>query len=106
MFRVIKHRSRKYIDPITGKKFIATLMDEIRKCGLPGADMTAFVSFMNATMMRATLGAYRKYACLFDVCKKYCMAHLIRDIRFLAEHTVKYYFQGPTPSLLPQTQRA
>ena len=34
-------------------------------------------------------GAYRKYARLFDVRMQYCMAHLIREIRFLAEHGVK-----------------
>lgn len=34
-------------------------------------------------------GAYRKYARLFDVRVQYCMAHLIREIRFLAEHKVK-----------------
>jgi transposase len=34
-------------------------------------------------------GTYRKYARLFDVPVQYCMAHLIREIRFLAEHNVK-----------------
>ena len=34
-------------------------------------------------------GAYRKYARLFDVRVQYCLAHLIREIRFLAEHSVK-----------------
>ena len=34
-------------------------------------------------------GAYRKYARLFDARVQYCMAHLIREIRFLAEHSVK-----------------
>ncbi len=34
-------------------------------------------------------GAYRKYARLFDTWVQYCMAHLIRDIRFLAEHRLK-----------------
>jgi transposase len=34
-------------------------------------------------------GAYRKYARFFDVSVQYCMAHLIRDIRFLAEHRLK-----------------
>jgi hypothetical protein len=33
--------------------------------------------------------AYRKYARLFNVRVQYCMAHLIREIRFLAEHSVK-----------------
>jgi transposase len=32
-------------------------------------------------------GAYRKYARLFDVQMQYCMAHLIREIRFIAEQT-------------------
>jgi len=34
-------------------------------------------------------GAYRKYARLFDTWVQYCMAHLIRDIRFVAEHSSK-----------------
>jgi transposase len=34
-------------------------------------------------------GAYRKYARLFDVRVQYCMAHLLREIRFLAEHHIK-----------------
>ena len=34
-------------------------------------------------------GAYRKYARLFDVRVQYCMAHLVREIRFLAEHNIK-----------------
>ena len=34
-------------------------------------------------------GAYRKYGRLFDVPVQYCMAHLIREIRFLADHSVK-----------------
>jgi transposase len=35
-------------------------------------------------------GAYRKYARLFDVRMQYCLAHLIREIRFIAEHTDKH----------------
>jgi len=34
-------------------------------------------------------GAYRKYARLFGVRVQYCMAHLLREIRFLAEYSVK-----------------
>ena len=34
-------------------------------------------------------GAYRKYARLFEVPVQYCMAHLIREIRFLAEHNIE-----------------
>lgn len=34
-------------------------------------------------------GAYRKYMREGDVTVQYCMAHLIREIRFLAEHTEK-----------------
>jgi len=33
-------------------------------------------------------GAYRKYARLFGVRVQYCMAHLIREVRFLAEHSI------------------
>jgi transposase len=35
-------------------------------------------------------GAYRKYARLFDVRMQYCLAHLIREIRFIAEHDNPY----------------
>jgi len=38
-------------------------------------------------------GAYRKYARLFDVRIQYCMAHLIREIRFIAEHSNKHLAQ-------------
>jgi len=34
-------------------------------------------------------GAYRKYARLFNIWVQYCMAHLIRDIRFLTEQSLK-----------------
>lgn len=34
-------------------------------------------------------GAYRKFARLSDAVVQYCMAHLIREIRFLAEHPTK-----------------
>ncbi len=34
-------------------------------------------------------GAYRKFARLSDTLVQFCMAHLIREIRFLAEHTNK-----------------
>jgi len=191
MYRVIEHRGRKYLDPVTGNRYIAAIPDEIRKGGLLGSDMTAFAAFMKGTchmsyttiqrffeeMMKLDIsrgmlckttqkvskalkpsynqlagllpdeshvgvdetghhddgklhwtwcfdtsdyslfkidesrgsnvlektlgkdfagivcadywGAYRKYARLFDVRVQYCVAHLIREIRFLAEHNVK-----------------
>ena len=191
MYKVIEHRARKYLDPITGRKYIAAIPDEIRKGGLLGADVTALAAFMKGRchmsyttiseffkeLMKLDIsrgmlckaaqkvskalepsydqltqclpeesqvnvdetghhddgklhwtwcfdtsdyslfkidksrgskvleemlgedfagiigadfwGAYRKYARLFDVRMQYCMAHLIRDIRFLAENNVK-----------------
>lgn len=191
LYRVIEHRARKYLDPVTGKIHIAPMPDHIRKGGLFGADITAAVAFMKGSchmsyttiqqffkelfeldisrgmLCKATQkvsdslqpayerlverlpterqigvdetghhdggklhwawcfdtpdyslfridksrgcevlekmlgsdfsglicadywGAYRKYARLFDVRMQYCMAHLIREIRFLAEHSVK-----------------
>jgi len=191
MYKVIEHRARKYIDPVTGKTHIAPVPDEIRKGGLLGGDITASIAFMKGRchmsyttiselfkelmkldmsqgmlckatqktskalkpsynqlaqclpgesqvnvdetghyddgklhwtwcfdtsryslfkidesrgnkVLEETLGedfggivgadywgAYRKYARLFDVRVQYCMAHLIREIRFLAEHKVK-----------------
>ncbi len=191
MYKVIEHRARKYRDPMTGRIHIAPLPDGIRKGGLFGADMTAFVSYLKGAchmsystiqqffeqgvklnlsrglLCKATQkvsdalgqsydaladrlpheprvnidetghhdngklhwtwcfdtasyslfkidlsrgsgvlkdvlgkaftgiigadywGAYRKYARLFDVRVQYCMAHLIREIRFLAEQSAK-----------------
>jgi transposase len=191
MYRVIEHRARKYLDPVTGKVHIAPMPHQIRKGGLLGAGVTAAIAFMKGschmsyttiqqffkelmqldvsrgTLCKATQkaslslqpayqqlaerlphepqigvdetghhdggklhwawcfdtpdyslfridksrgcevlekmlgsdfsglicadywGAYRKYARLFDVRMQYCMAHLIREIRFLAEHSVK-----------------
>ena len=34
-------------------------------------------------------GGYRKFARLTDATVQYCMTHLIREVRFLAEHSVK-----------------
>jgi transposase len=34
-------------------------------------------------------GGYRKFSRLTDATVQYCMAHLIREVRFLAEHTTK-----------------
>jgi len=191
MYKVVEHRARKYLDPVTGKILIAPIPDEVRKGGLFGADITAAVAFMKGgchmsyttiqqffkelfeldisrgMLCKATQkvshslrpayerlvellphetqigvdetghhdegrlhwtwcfdapdyslfridesrgsgvlermlgkdftgivcadywGAYRKYARLFDVRVQYCMAHLIREIRFLAEHSVE-----------------
>ena len=191
MYKVIEHRARKYLDPVTGRIHLAPIPDEIRKAGLLGADISAAVAFMKGgchmsyttiqqffrevirldvsrgLLCKATQkvslslqpayqqlaerlgkepqigvdetghhdegklhwtwcfdtsayslfriaksrgsqvleemlgsdfdglicadywGAYRKYARLFDVRVQYCLAHLIREIRFLAEHGVK-----------------
>ena len=191
MYKVVEHRARKYLDPVTGKTLIAHIPDEVRKGGLFGAEITAAVALMKGgchmsyttiqqffkelfeldisrgMLCKATQkvshslrdayeqlvellpheaqigvdetghhdegrlhwtwcfdapdyslfridesrgsgvlermlgkdftgivcadywGAYRKYARLFDVRVQYCMAHLIREIRFLAEHVVK-----------------
>ena len=191
MYKVIEHRARKYLDPVTGKVHIAPMPDEIRKGGLLGADITASVAFMKGgchmsyttiqqffkevmhldisrgLLSKATQkasqslasaynqlaqrlpeqsylgidetghkdngdkhwtwcfqtpeyslfhidksrgsgvlfdllgekfdgiigcdywGAYRKFARLTNATVQYCMAHLIREVRFLAEHSIK-----------------
>lgn len=191
MYKVIEHRARKYLDPVTGKVHIAPMPDEIRKGGLLGADITAAVAFMKGgchmsyttiqqffkevmhldisrgLLSKATQkasqslapaynqlaqrlpeqsylgidetghkdngdkhwtwcfqtpeyslfhidksrgsgvlfdllgekfdgiigcdywGAYRKFARLTNATVQYCMAHLIREVRFLAEHSIK-----------------
>ena len=191
MYKVIEHRARKYLDPVTGKVHIAPMPDEIRKGGLLGAEITAAVAFMKGgchmsyttiqqffkevihldisrgLLSKATQkasqslasaynqlaqrlpeqsylgidetghkdngdkhwtwcfqtpeyslfhidksrgsgvlfdllgekfdgiigcdywGAYRKFARLTNATVQYCMAHLIREVRFLAEHSIK-----------------
>lgn len=64
LFRIDKSRGSKVLEEMLGKEFT----------GIIGADYW---------------GAYRKYARLFGVRMQYCMAHLIRDIRFIAEHKDK-----------------
>ena len=64
LFRIDKSRGSNVLEKMLGKNF----------AGLVCADYW---------------GAYRKYARLFDVRMQYCMAHLIRDVRFLAEQDVK-----------------
>jgi transposase len=46
MYKVIEHRARKYLDPLTGRIHIAPIPDEIRKGGLFGADVSSAVAFM------------------------------------------------------------
>ncbi len=60
------------IDPSRGSGVLETMLGKTF-AGIIGADYW---------------GAYRKYARLFGVRVQYCMAHLIRDVRFLAEHSV------------------
>jgi transposase len=190
-YKIVEHRARKYLDPVTGKIHIAPIPDEVRKGGLLSADITAFAAFLKGRchmsyttireffkelmkldisrglLCKATQkvskalnssydqlaerlpqepqvgvdetghhddgrlhwtwcfdtsnyslfkidqsrgskvleemlgadftgivctdywGAYRKYARLFYVRVQYCMAHLVREIRFLAEHNIK-----------------
>jgi transposase len=49
MYKVIEHRAGKYLDPVTGRKYIAAIPDAIRKGGLLGADFTAAVAFMKGS---------------------------------------------------------
>ena len=62
-----------HIDPSRGSKVLETVL---------GADFNGLIGADD-------WGAYRKYARLFKVRMQYCMAHLIREIRFLAEHRTK-----------------
>ncbi len=58
-----------YIDQSRGSKVLTAVLGN-EFAGIVGCDYW---------------GAYRKYARLFDVRMQYCMAHLIREIRFVAE---------------------
>ncbi len=62
-----------HIDPSRGSEVLEAILGADFN-GLIGADYW---------------GAYRKYARLFNVRMQYCLAHLIREIRFLAEHRTK-----------------
>jgi transposase len=64
LFQIAKSRGSQVLEKMLGKDF----------AGIIGADYW---------------GVYRKYARLFEVRMQYCMAHLIREIRFLAEQTVQ-----------------
>jgi len=64
LFRIDKSRGSKVLEEMLGEEF----------SGIIGSDYW---------------GAYRKYGRLFNVRLQYCMAHLIREIRFLAEHSVR-----------------
>jgi transposase len=46
MYKVIEHRARKYLDPVTGKIRIAPMPEDVRKGGLLGVDVTSAVAFM------------------------------------------------------------
>ena len=60
------------IDPSRGSSVLEAMLTKAF-AGIIGADYWS---------------AYRKFARLFDVRVQYCMAHLIREIHFLAEHSV------------------
>jgi hypothetical protein len=62
MSRVIEYKVRKYLDPATGKTYVAALPDEIIKVGLLSADMTAFVSYLKGVchMSYATIQQFFK----------------------------------------------
>ena len=62
-----------HIDKSRGSKVLFDLLSEEYE-GIIGCDFW---------------GAYRKFARLSDAVVQFCMAHLIREIRFLAEHTNK-----------------
>ena len=49
MFKVIEHRARKYIDPVTGTEYVAAIPDNISKGGLFGASLTAMTAFMKGS---------------------------------------------------------
>ena len=86
LYCVTEHRARKYKDPKTGKIYIAPLPEDVRKGGL-------LVEMLGKSFKGVIgcdyYGSYRKYCRLFRVLMQYCMAHLIRDIKFLAEHSNK-----------------
>ena len=53
--------ARRYLDPVTGKIYIAHMPDEIRKGGLFGADINAAVAFMKGgcNMSYTTIGQHQ-----------------------------------------------
>jgi transposase len=69
MYKVIEHKARKYLDPVTGKIYIAPMPDEIRKGGMFGADVTAAVAFMKGGchMSFSTIKKFFKEIILLDI---------------------------------------
>ena len=82
LYLVTEHRARKYLESKTGKIIIASLPNEVQKGGLLGEEYEGIIGC-------DYWGAYRKFARLSNATVQYCMAHLIREIRFLAEHMNK-----------------
>jgi transposase len=69
MVKVIEHKARKYLDPVTGKISIAPMPNDIRQGGLLGADATAFVAFMKGRchMSYATIQSFFKDLMKLDI---------------------------------------
>ena len=47
-FRITEHRCRVYLDPLTGNKVLATLPPEIRRGGLLGPKLTAWIGYLKS----------------------------------------------------------
>jgi hypothetical protein len=62
LYCVTEHKSRKYMDPITGKIHIASLPEEVRQGGLLAADKTTTVAYMkgNCHMSFSTIQFFFK----------------------------------------------
>ena len=47
-FRITEHRCRVYLDPVTGEKVLATLPPELRRGGLLGPKLTAWIGYLKS----------------------------------------------------------
>ena len=87
--RMSEHRSRECYCAHCRKSFTTQLPREIRKSGLVGPRLTTLIGYHKAACHNS-FSTIRKYLRLNEhVLVQFCLAHLIRDVKFLVEHPVK-----------------
>lgn len=69
-FEVVEHRARLYRHRVTGQVVVAAMPEAVRRAGLVGPRLSALI-------------AYHKFLNDFGVNMQFCLAHLIRDVKFI-----------------------
>jgi hypothetical protein len=86
LYSVTEHRARKYVDSRTGRIVIAPLPRGVRAASLVGPRLSALAAYQKGDCHMSYTTIRRFWG---EVLVQFCGAHLIREIRFLAEHTDK-----------------